>query len=437
MTQRNSRRFVLISPCGHGNLGDAAIQDVVISELRRRFADAQIVAATLNPRDTERRHGVAAVPLIALSRTGYNIILDGAPQRSPQDDTMAVRESPAPERTSLLTRAAAAIARALLPAGVPWLVRQELAHCAAAYRILRDAECLIVSGGGQLDEFWGGPWGHPYTLFKWALIARLRRAKVVVLSVGFGTLETKLGRRFARGALALARYRSYRDAGSLALMTAAGSHRADPVVPDLAYATPAPERSLRPTQRPLVVAINPIIYCDPRTWPRKDAAVYGGYLRRLADAVSWLVAEGHEVRIFTSDLPDERAVEDLCALCRTPATERAIRVIATPTVQGYIEAAADADVLVASRLHGVLLGHVAGTPTIAISYERKVAALMKSMEQSEYCLEIEEFEQSDFERVFEHLTSHLREAEQRIARDVRAFRRRLADQFETVLAPSA
>ena len=57
--------FALVSPCGTGNLGDAAIQDAMIAGIRQRFPNARIVAVTLNPQDTERRHGLVTFPIAA------------------------------------------------------------------------------------------------------------------------------------------------------------------------------------------------------------------------------------------------------------------------------------------------------------------------------------------------------------------------------------
>src|SRR5271157_4988998 len=63
--------FALVSPCGHGNLGDASIQDAVIAYIRRRFPDSNIRGITLNPADTLRRHGVFGFPISGASITGY------------------------------------------------------------------------------------------------------------------------------------------------------------------------------------------------------------------------------------------------------------------------------------------------------------------------------------------------------------------------------
>ena len=65
------------------------------------------------------------------------------------------------------------------------------------------------------------------------------------------------------------------------------------------------------------------------------------------------------------------------------------------------EQAAAVDVVVATRLHSLLLSQLAGTPTTAISPERKVDVLMKAMEQDAFTLDIDAFTLLDFRRVFE------------------------------------
>jgi polysaccharide pyruvyl transferase WcaK-like protein len=59
-------------------------------------------------------------------------------------------------------------------------------------------------------------------------------------------------------------------------------------------------------------------------------------------------------------------------------------------VPQLLELYAEADAVVAARLHGVLLAHVAGTPALALSYERKVRTLMRGMGQDDFCLPIDD-----------------------------------------------
>ena len=90
-----------------------------------------------------------------------------------------------------------------------WLVK--LCICSRSYLLLRKVDALVVAGGGQLDDEWGGSWGHPYTLMKWAVLARAAGSSVVFLSVGACRIDSQLTRTFLKAALSSARYRSYRD----------------------------------------------------------------------------------------------------------------------------------------------------------------------------------------------------------------------------------
>src|SRR5262249_29146910 len=157
--------------------------------------------------------------------------------------------------------------RWILPEKLRWRLsrfRQEANHIIAAFRWLRSVNKLIISGGGQLDDFWGGPWKHPWALFKWTLLARLRKARVLFLSCGSGTLAPGWIRRLVGLALALSEYRSYRDVSSRDLMWQAGFTKMDPVMPDHAYSYPAYLRRARLAGKVRSVAISPIVYCDPR-----------------------------------------------------------------------------------------------------------------------------------------------------------------------------
>jgi polysaccharide pyruvyl transferase WcaK-like protein len=59
------------------------------------------------------------------------------------------------------------------------------------------------------------------------------------------------------------------------------------------------------------------------------------------------------------------------------------------TVPDLMSFLSTADVVVASRFHGVLLALLLRRPVIAVSYERKVRQLMADCGQAELCLEIE------------------------------------------------
>jgi len=405
--------LALLSPTGHGNLGDAAVQTAVLQHVSRLLPGARVCGITLVPSDTERRHGIPAHPLAGLSMPDYTQVEAAPPApaaagtgRPAEDAGRATASRAGAARRRLrglavalgrhLRRLAVALARRVLPRDWPWKANAELGHVRRALALLGDVDVVIASGGGQLDDFWGGPFGHPWALFKWAALARLRGRGFVVLATGFGTLESRTSRLLTRAALHLSAHRSYRDRRCRELMARAGFWRDDPVVPDLAFALdPAalepPTHDAAP--EPDRVAVCPMALHDPRSWPVRDADAYGRYVERTAGLVEALLRRGRQVSLLTSDTPDRPVVADVVARLRAPdgdATAAGPAAPATLEVARFVAEAARARLVVASRLHGVILSFVAGTPVVALSYDRKVADLMEVMGQSELCLDVSE-----------------------------------------------
>jgi len=273
----------------------------------------------------------------------------------------------------------------------------ELAYIAAAWRLAPKLDCIIVPGGGTLDDSWGGPWGQPWAVLKWSVVSRAYGLPFLFVSIGKSSLERPLSRLFFRIALRLAKYRSYRDSGSKIAAQALVNAKDDPVYPDLAFSYPTPAiptdfKTVSPGNR-LLVGVSPIAYCDPRVWPQKDAGRYAAYLRQLAEMLNWLIEVGHRLLFFTTDSPDVATVSDLRAMISgIPAETEMIKTLPASTEQSpdsLLQGISRADLVIASRLHGVILSHLNATPVLAISFDPKVDAHMQAIRQHDYCLNID------------------------------------------------
>ena len=385
-------RVAFVSPSGLGNLGDAAIIESFLAGLRRRLPGADIVGFTLNPADTRVRHGVDATTCGAFSLPHYTIRAPRAPAGD-DGDREVPDDAPRPSR---LRRAIAALPGARPGRRAVAMAVAELRHRREVAARLAGFDHVVVSGGGQLDEFWGGAFGHPYTLYRFAGAARRAGARLDILSVGTGTLATPLGRRFVRRALETARYRSFRDARSRELAGPAGAQPGDPIVPDLAYGLPVTLPAHAPSPRGrLRIGVAPMCYADPRVWPRPDAARYAHHLASMAAIAVRAVQGGHEVAMFGTDRPDAAPVAECHALAAGQLTgdERArLQIAPVDGVAPLMALLATFDAVVAARFHGVLLAHVVGCPVLAVSHERKVATLMSELGHDAYCAPIDELD---------------------------------------------
>jgi polysaccharide pyruvyl transferase WcaK-like protein len=401
--------IALLTPYDGGNLGDAAIQDSMIANLRLRIPDVQFLGITLNCDNFVKRHGGRAFPLLA----------SGGGTKKLED---AVLEAPLPGPSRWARRVQRALG--LIP-GLQSFTRRvrsfvlalsrELFHSFEALRVLRKQDLLIVSGGGQLDEEWGGPWRFPFSLFKWALLARLAGVPVALASVGACKITSRESRWFLATALRCASYRSYRDANSKAIVATLLPEAAkDSVVADLAFSMPDSEIPTRAGRirefasgRP-VVAVSPIAYAKPVNWPTPNSVVYERYVQQLSEVIFGLLREGcFPVIVYSSLGDDESVIPDL--LNRLEELEEgSVEQVHFPKINSWRDLAAvlrECDYLIASRLHSAILGFVTQTPTIAISFDPKVDWVMQDLDQDDFLLHIRDFRAADVAAALHQLTN--------------------------------
>ena len=391
-------RIGLLTPYSGTNLGDGAIQHAIIENIRKRWATAEIVGITLAPADTQQRHQIRAFPIIGMPVEFYSNdaqLFRRADNARQQGDCNA--KPGRIERLKGIAKAAPILGGVLRFAvrqarGLRPLLR-EARHLVQSYRLVSQLDLLVVSGGGQLDEEWGGPWGHPYVLFRWAVLARLANTKVAMVSVGTGQINTRLSRHFIRGALAAACYRSYRDRASKHQLGNWAFTADDACVPDLAFSLDIPSRLLCQGSRSSarIVAIVPISYGDPKHWPTHAPAAHRFYIENLTTFAHWLIGRGYRILLFVSSGADRAAARTLRERLQERYGPDLLQHVLEPPVTRsprMLEEISKADLVVASRLHGVLLSHLLRKPVLAISWDRKINTHMDELGQSPYCVNI-------------------------------------------------
>lgn len=417
---QSSCRIALLTPYDGGNLGDAAIQDSLIANIRARLPEAQFSAISLSGESFVAQHGVeSAFALCATDRAFYGMARQTLAERLAQRKSV---EDDSAQDTIHNAAGETDDARKSEPVDAPFLTMvrnlarttfREIRHFGRGYHFLRSQDLLIVSGGGQFDEEWGGPWGHPYALFKWTALAKLAGIPCAIPSVGTGRAKSKTGRWLMSAALRMSEYRSYRDKNSKAV--AAGLQRRaanDSIVPDLAFTIPASEFQPNKKMRALaqgrkVIAISPIAYAKPGNWPQQDRAAYDRYAGEMARAISQLIARGYFLTIVCSSLgDDDRVIPEILDRVDANVKNKFPEQLYIPPIATWKDLAAslsESDILIASRLHSIILGFVTGVPSIAISFSPKVDWAMEDFGQSGYRLDIRNFTAEDLIAAVEHI----------------------------------
>jgi polysaccharide pyruvyl transferase WcaK-like protein len=175
-------------------------------------------------------------------------------------------------------------------------------------------------------------------------------------------------------------------------------------------------------------------------WPEQDRARYDRYLQTIAGFAATTAAAGHEVLVFLSQIRNDRyALDDLLLALEgwsDQASRRRVRAEATDGLPRLLAQIAHLDVVVTSRLHGVILSYLLHKPVIALSYDPKIQAVMAQFGQEAYCLDIE---QVTPDVLSERLQSLLRDRpaiERRIAATATAHRALLDRQYDRLFGPA-
>ena len=413
----------ILGHIGNENLGDEAIFTSVIENVRARFPDSAIYGFTIRPEDTEARHRIPAFPIRRRPRRS-------APAAAPSPPT--VSGQPAKRRLEWLRPLLRPVRR-----GVEYvpLALREAGFLVRSYRAMPPLDLLIVAGSQQLNDYVGGAWAFPYTLLKWAAMARARGGSVAVVSVGAGPINTRLGKRFIRAVLWLAAYRSYRDERSVKLiegeMQVPGRHV---LAPDLVFGLraprlPAPKHGSRPP-----VAINPLPLFHGGYWHEGDESVYRGYVLTLARFAEWLVARGYDVSFFPTQLRvDPGVIRDVLEAMQAEAREHAAEMRVTSMEELWTGLAA-ARFVVATRYHGILFALLAGKPVLALAYHGKSRDLMSMAGQGRFALDADACSLESLCERFVALEAERNAVEADIAGSVPALRAEVDAQFDALCA---
>lgn len=240
--------------------------------------------------------------------------------------------------------------------GVACVDRTRLRSVVAA---LAGCDALVLGGGSLLQD----ATSFSSLLYYVALIllARMQGKPVILWGQGLGPLRRRRSRLFARRALRSATAVSWRDPASAAM--AAGWGIEGLVGSDPVWALPAGR--WQGAGGPIVVCWRPLARLGEREWRALLAA-----LAELADA-----AERQVVWLPFHRRQDPGLLQHLrVSGWLPPGLAARSREESAETPRQAMEIFEGAGLVVAMRLHGLILAAVAGAPCAAISYDPKVAA---------------------------------------------------------------
>lgn len=429
---------------GNGNLGDEAITEATIDSARRIANATEIRLFSIVPADSAARHGFDAFPI----RRGPTPVMKNespglasvprAATANRKVDTAATTDESALrqylKRSAMIRRTVSKIRNVV---SAPGRFIGECTFLVKSFRTLRGLDLMIVAGSNQYLDNFGGIMGFPYTLLKWAVLCRLRRVKIVFMSIGAGPLEHRISKVMVRTAIRLGHFHSYRDEASLRLIEGQGSETRsqESVYPDLACNLNFPQAEVDYTIESPTVAVNPMpVYGD--YWFVKDPDKYQKYLTVLAELIVHLDSRGCRIILFPTQFRDMDAIHDLIKILgeAEPSLVPKLRIEDAQESQDVMRIIQSAHVVVPTRFHGAVLSVLAKRLVMGVCYQAKAAAVLTAAGQQDYAFMLDDMNTQDLIDAFDRLWQSRSSALEAICRQSDSIREQTDRQYERVLA---
>lgn len=267
-------------------------------------------------------------------------------------------------------------------------------HVLNVLRTLRHAKLLISGGGSLLQD-------ATSTKSLWYYTAVIRTAKragipVMILANGIGPLQKPANRRRAAEAVKLADYVSVRETASARELTDMG----------------IPEERIH-------VTADPVYRTASSKADRTDNGTLVLSLRETADGRSSDPIEETVVRALTDIcrsysltavlLPMQPLYDrEICARTAARLADAGVEVSCVDRADGeeMQKILGQARVVVGMRLHSLIFATAAGVPSLALSYDPKVDALMEYLGMEPYVLDAFETGTDALKASLSHLLTH-------------------------------
>lgn len=262
----------------------------------------------------------------------------------------------------------------------------------------RGLDLLLIAGTGIADDFGQGPFDVPHHLYRWCRVVRGEGAAVRFASIGAGPVSHSRSRRWFRGALQCADYRSYRESSSKQFALDLGVQaESDRVLPDLVFSLPIPPHLSGQSVQwpPRTIGLGVMGYYGWNAQREAGEKIYADYLDKISWLAGQLLDRGYSVRLLVGNRGgDQRAVTDVVNVTNARRTGRDGSVTARQILSylDVLEEIAQTDLVVATRFHNVLLAFLLERPVISIEYAQKNNDLMAEMGFADYCHSIETFD---------------------------------------------
>lgn len=260
------------------------------------------------------------------------------------------------------------VLRFLVPVKLIWLARYGRTYLPYLRRADFD---LVVMGGGQLIQSNGV---FALAMFLWVLVLKcVRRRRVVLVGVGVAEVLTRLDRMMFRWLLRRVDRIYARDRASREAVLKLSGVSAESC-PDVAFCVADVIEANTPTQRRALFCPADYAFYARKKGPEHHRLTEHQYRQYWVDQIESYASTGYEVRLFCTswhqDFPFVRRLQEFLE------SERGLVVDVDPAkdLHAICQLIQSAEVVVAARMHALILAYSYGREVIAFPTSEKIEA---------------------------------------------------------------
>lgn len=431
---------------GNQNLGDEAIIEAMIENIKKRKPDVILSCLSINPQDSMERYNVESFPI--RYREDFFMGSSGRNNTENKNDDMSDIDNDTSSSVGLKVRIKKLpLIGAFIKMMLAFLhfipqLKTEVVFLLKAKAHMKSIDLLIICGSNQFLDNFGGAWGFPYTLLKWTILAKLSGSKVAFVSIGAGPLTHPLSYSMLKIALGKADYLSYRDIGSKQLVESRLKKIDGRVYPDIAHSLPYEVQKKASSccdEDKDIVGINPMPVYDQRYWFERDDEKYDSYVCKIADLCLRLVKKGCRVKLFGTQKNDEDVINDIMNLLGNDKFDMSVKelneieTVMDQTVSELMNTIDSCDVIFATRFHATVLPLKLNKPVVGICYYRKSSELLNEVGLGDFHVQIDDFTSDELYDNFNRLMLVKDAIRESIASIYSDYEDELEEQYEYLL----
>ena len=260
-------------------------------------------------------------------------------------------------------------------------------------KYLLSSNLLFFGGGSIIKELYASVGRNPYSTLLMILATvtfakQIARKTVVMSNIGVGPITTNRGKTLARWILNQVDFLSVRDEKSHRTTLELGI---DPkkvnLVPDAVFANPPevflPTPKLLPPSKNIRIALN-------LNYDIENASAWAPFLENLTSSLKQIHVET-PIEIHALPMQSKfKANDDLSVLKEfsNSIPEIPFKLHAPQTAQEAAEIIASVDLVLAERLHTLVISSILGKPFFGLVYDVKVQELVDYLDMSDHTLNI-------------------------------------------------